>query len=105
MVADAFELSGWNGYFLGANTALAQLLRLADEKRPDIVAISLSMVDGMSQVRHMAEAVRDAFPTVSIWLGGQAFRWGGQNGVRTMKGVAVVEDLDELDHRLLEWPA
>ena len=35
MVADLFELNGWRGYFLGANTPVPDLLNFIQEKEPD----------------------------------------------------------------------
>ena len=43
MVADFFEMDGWDTYFLGANTPAESVLRTADERRADVLAVSCTM--------------------------------------------------------------
>lgn len=54
MVADFFEMEGWDTYFLGANTPTDAILRTLDERRADILAISATMT---FHVRHVAELI------------------------------------------------
>ena len=39
MVADIFELNGWDGFFLGANTPEAELLAFVQERKPDVLGL------------------------------------------------------------------
>lgn len=54
MVADFFEMEGWDTYFLGANTPTDAILRTLDERRADALAISATMT---FHVRHVAELI------------------------------------------------
>mgnify|MGYP006300613683 FL=1 len=47
MVADMFELNGWDGYFLGANTPSGDLIQMIEEFEPDVVCLSLSIYENM----------------------------------------------------------
>ena len=75
MVADIFELNGWDGYFLGANSPIAETARFIDETRPDVVGFSLSILSNLDQLERAIEAFRSDFQNVDLLIGGQAFRW------------------------------
>jgi methanogenic corrinoid protein MtbC1 len=97
MVADLFELHGWRGYFLGANTPQGDLLGLIREKRPDVVALSLTVYFNLESLLQTAAAIRAEFPAVPILVGGQAFRWGGRERVESLPGVRCLASLGELE--------
>jgi hypothetical protein len=97
MVADLFELHGWRGHFLGANTPDKDLLDLIQDKQPDAVAFSLTMFFNLESLLRKASAVRAQFPAVPILVGGQAFRWGGGERVREIEGAHYLASLDELE--------
>ena len=97
MVADLFELHGWRGYSLGANTPELELLNLIRDKNPDAVVLSLAVHFNLEPLLHAAAAVRAAFPEVPILVGGQAFRWGGGERVEEIKGVRYLASLEALE--------
>lgn len=97
MVADLFELHGWRGYFLGANTPLADAHSLIAEKRPDVVALSVASSLNLPRLIAAATELRQAFPTVPILTGGQAFRWGGREEVARLPAVRCLAGLGELE--------
>ncbi len=97
MVADVFELHGWRGYFLGASTSTRILLDLIRDKRPDAVALSLTVYFNLEAMLETAAAVRAEFPLVPILAGGQAFRWGGRERVERIPGTRCLSSLGELE--------
>ena len=97
MVADIFELHGWRGYFLGANTPLRDLLDLIREKGPDAVALSLTVYFNRDSLLQTAAAIRSEFPAVPILVGGQAFRWGGRDRVEALPEVRCLASLSDLE--------
>lgn len=96
MVADLFELHGWHGYFLGANTPQDDLLRLIEEKRPQLVGLSLSVLSNLPNLLAALEAITGRWPDLRILVGGQAFRHGGDEAISKYSNVACVRSLDEL---------
>ncbi|MFW6237267.1 MAG: cobalamin B12-binding domain-containing protein, partial [Desulfosudaceae bacterium] len=48
MVADIMETRGWDTWFLGANTPTADLLRMLQEKVPDMLGLSVSIYFNMA---------------------------------------------------------
>jgi methanogenic corrinoid protein MtbC1 len=97
MVADIFELNGWRGYFLGANTPRPDLLDLIREKKPDVVTLSLTVYFNLESLLQTATAIRTEFSTVPILVGGQAFRWGGRERAEQIAGVQCLASLTELE--------
>lgn len=97
MVADWFELNGWRGYFLGANTPLRALMDLLDQKQPDTLALSLTVYSHLDSLIVTTVAVRNEFPELPILVGGQAFRWGGRTRLEEISGVTYLGSLSELE--------
>lgn len=102
MVADIFELHGWDGYFLGANTPVAALLRMIEEKSPELVGLSLSIYFNMPNLRNVLDQLRAAYPDLPVIVGGQAFRWGGLDISKRYAGVTHIASLDDLQKTILE---
>lgn len=101
MVADYFELYGWDGYFLGADTPADELMQYIREKKPDIVALSISVSFNLAKIRGLALKIREEFPDLTIITGGQGFRWGGEKAFENIGNVTVIQSLDELVEKFL----
>jgi methanogenic corrinoid protein MtbC1 len=95
MVADLAELQGWDTYFLGANTPLPDLLDLLADKRPDLLALSVAFYANFPTLQGGIEAVRRRHPDLPIWLGGQMFRWGGQELAQAYPNLRLFQSLDD----------
>ncbi len=96
MVADLFELHGWRGYFLGANTPVRDVLALLTAKRSDVVALSVATAFGLAEVINVAAVIRAEFPGLPILVGGQALRWGGRERLERIAGVRCLASLRDL---------
>jgi MerR family transcriptional regulator, light-induced transcriptional regulator len=97
MVADVFELHGWRGYFLGANTPLEDLNAMISQKNPDVVAFSLATVLNLNRLLSAIDAVRETFSDLPILLGGQAMQWLQPKQVEILPGVKALKNLTELE--------
>jgi methanogenic corrinoid protein MtbC1 len=97
IVADIFELHGWRGYFLGANTPVRDVKALIEERRPDVVALSVTVAFSLDTLISAAAEIRAAFPDLPILVGGQAFRWGGRELAERVPGVRCLTSLGELE--------
>lgn len=58
MVADFFELEGWDTYYLGANTPIESVVRTLAEQRADVLGISATLAYHLDQVERLIQAVR-----------------------------------------------
>lgn len=97
IVADFFELHGWRGYFLGANTPVAALKEGIAEMTPNVVALSASLVSNIDSLIGTSAAIRAEFPELPVLVGGQAFQAGGRERVENMPRVTFLDGLSELD--------
>jgi methanogenic corrinoid protein MtbC1 len=102
MVADVFELNGWHGYFLGANMPLDDLMRMIDDKQPELVGLSLAVFSNLPSLLKVLDAVTAAYPEQRVVVGGQAFRWGGSDVVGEYPNTAHLSSLSELESVLRE---
>jgi len=97
MVADIFELNGWDGYFVGANTPTNDLMQLIDEKNPEFLGLSISIYSNMPVLLSVIEKTRTSYPQLDILVGGQAFRWGGTNIANKYPNLSYIPSLQELE--------
>lgn len=72
MVADIFELHGWDTRFTGANTASSDIARLVVDVGADAAAISATLPTHLPMVIEVVAAIRAA-GSVPILVGGRPF--------------------------------
>lgn len=102
MVADFFELNGWDGFFLGSDTPINDLLEYIENQQPDIVALSLAIYFNMKILYETIETIREKHPCLPVLVGGQAFRWGGHDVVDRFDHVRYLESIETLDQLFVE---
>jgi len=75
MVADFFEMDGWDTHHLGANTPSASLVDFVAQRRPDLVGLSATMTFHLEAVAAIVRALRANQETrgVQVLVGGHAF--------------------------------
>ena len=74
MVADFFEMEGWDTHYLGANVPLEGIVGTVAERRPDVLAISATMTYHVPAVSAVIAAVRKESPQRPyILVGGYPF--------------------------------
>ncbi|NMO94512.1 cobalamin B12-binding domain-containing protein [Paenibacillus lemnae] len=75
MVADTFEMEGWDTYYLGANVPDSSLIHAIDEHQADVVAVSVTMTYHIHLVRDLIAKIRadQRFEHVKIMVGGLPF--------------------------------
>ena len=75
MIADFFEMAGWDTYYLGANTPLPSVLAAIVERRADLVAVSATMTHHLGAVAAVIRGIRACPETAAlpILVGGYPF--------------------------------
>ncbi|HEX2963015.1 MAG: B12-binding domain-containing protein [Bacteroidota bacterium] len=102
MVADVFELQGWEAYCLGANTKETELFKLINEKQPDLLALSMSLYLNVVRLTDMIESVKKEFPQLEIIVGGQAFKENSPDFLEQYYNVKYIPNLKELEKFIKE---
>jgi methanogenic corrinoid protein MtbC1 len=72
MVADFFEMEGWDTYYLGANTPMESIVRTITERDADILGVSATITFPVSAVADLIANVR-ASEAAKILVGGYPF--------------------------------
>lgn len=93
MIADIFEMHGWDTYFLGANTPTNDFISFIEEIAPDIIALSLSIYSHIPIFERMIKQIRAQYPDIPIIAGGQAFTHGGQEVAEKNKNTTVISNI------------
>jgi methanogenic corrinoid protein MtbC1 len=75
IVADFFELEGWDTYYLGANSPTQAILQALAERKAHALAVSATMTFHLRAVEELVAAVRasDEFRGVKMLVGGYPF--------------------------------
>lgn len=75
MVCDLLELQGWQTVLLGACVPIDSLVSMARDLRPDVVALSATILPNVPQLRSAIAALRqaDLQPPPVIAVGGRLF--------------------------------
>ncbi len=97
MIADIFEMNGWDGYFIGANTPTAELIRFLESHNPDLTGLSLSIYFNLPELKSTVAQIRQHFPNMPMLVGGQAFRLGGTDIVQEFNNVEYLSGIDTLN--------
>jgi MerR family transcriptional regulator, light-induced transcriptional regulator len=80
MVADFFEMEGWDTYYVGANTPVEGILQIMRERGCDILGVSATMTFHIGRTAELIERVRRATAgrEVKIMVGGYPFNLAPQ---------------------------
>ena len=98
MVTDIFEMNGWDGHYLGANTPTNELLSFIRQTKPDLVGLSLNIFYNIRNLGKMIKAIRNEFGQLPILIGGQGLKFGSASIADSYPEVTYISSLDELEH-------
>ncbi|AXV39162.1 B12-binding domain-containing protein [Methanobacterium sp. BAmetb5] len=75
MVADLFEMEGWDTYYLGANTPNESILQTIIDIKPDLVALSASIHYNLQTLMDLIKLIRNTpdISEIKIMVGGRPF--------------------------------
>ena len=76
MVADFFEMAGWDTYYLGANAPASAILKSAEENEADVVGLSIAMPYHRNLLKETIEEIRNSSTgkNLKILIGGVALK-------------------------------
>lgn len=75
MVADFFEMEGWNTYYLGSNTPTKSIISFVYQHNPDILAVSATMYYNVKHIESLISEIRKEsnLNNLKIIVGGYPF--------------------------------
>lgn len=76
MVADFFEMEGWDTYYMGANTPTDTIIGSISEKKADVLGLSATIAFNKSTMEDLIRLIRstDSGKHIKILVGGYPFR-------------------------------
>lgn len=88
MVADFFEMDGWDTYYLGANTPTDSIIKAANEKKADVLGLSIALPIHRSLLKEIISNISPHLQySTKIIIGGYALNnsqvnleWFGAHG-------------------------
>jgi methanogenic corrinoid protein MtbC1 len=89
LVADYLELAGFDVRYLGADVPSESIHSVLAVERPDLLALSVTMVFNLAGLRGAVAAIRPRFPALPILVGGNALAW--QPGLAAELGVLTAD--------------
>jgi MerR family transcriptional regulator, light-induced transcriptional regulator len=80
MLADLMDLDGWDVYYVGPDVPTRDLLITLERRKPDVLALSAAMLDGLLPVADVIAAIRnpETLSSTRIMVGGQLFNEDSQ---------------------------
>jgi methanogenic corrinoid protein MtbC1 len=75
MVADMFEIEGWDTYYLGANSPAETVVQALKERQADVLCVSATLLFHIPAVAELIERIResDIGGSVQVLVGGYPF--------------------------------
>ena len=72
MVCSLARMKRWDSRFVGANTPMNAAISIARQTRPNVIALSVTTLLALSNIRRLIIALNEASPASSILVGGHA---------------------------------
>ena len=75
MVADFFEMEGWDTHYLGANTPVQGIVQMIETAKADILALSSTITFNITALRELIAEVKasDYGESIPVMVGGRPF--------------------------------
>jgi methanogenic corrinoid protein MtbC1 len=96
MMADFFQINGYQVVYIGSNTPRGQIWEVIRSEKPDYVGISVTDYYLLSEAKKIIERIRnECSKDIRILLGGQAFR-KNPHTVEEFGGDLYIESYDDV---------
>lgn len=102
LLADALDVEGYDVRFLGADVPLPDLLDAITIERPDLLALSVTMIFNLPSLRETLRRVRTASPRLRIAVGGHAATSASDSPATFGDGITAGSS-DELLACISQW--
>ncbi|MBN2236186.1 MAG: cobalamin B12-binding domain-containing protein [Bacteroidales bacterium] len=100
MVADTFEMNGWDSYFLGANVPTKEIIRYAKQIQPHVIALSLSVYFHFPQLLQMIQEIKSEMPKMEILVGGQGLKHVSASVLSEYSKLTYIKHLYQIEDYL-----
>ena len=96
MMADFFQINGYEVIYVGSNTPRVQIWEVISTEKPDYVGISVTDYYLLSEAKKIIERIKnECSKDIKILLGGQAFR-KNPHTIEDFGGDLYIENYDDI---------
>lgn len=93
MAADLCASHGWSVDFLGPNVPDRSLIEMVQRRRPQVLALSVTMESGIAHLRSVVDSLSETEPTLRMIVGGAAVDGQGAAALGLHSRCEVAKDL------------
>jgi len=93
MTADLCASYGWKIDFLGHNVPDPSLIEMVQRRRPQVLALSVTMAQGLEHVRSLANLLAETTPNIPLVVGGSAVDGQSAVGITAKGRCEIAKDL------------
>jgi len=93
MAADLCASRGWSVEFLGPNVPDSALIEMVQRRRPQVLALSLTMDSGLAHAQSLTAILAETAPEVRLIVGGQALEGRRASAMGLSSRCAITKDL------------
>jgi len=97
IVTNMFELNGWDTAFLGSNTPSREIIRVIEQKKPDMLGISYSLYLNHLRFLELMGLISKKFPDLKILIGGQGLNNSDPAVLESYPNAVYITSLYQLD--------
>ncbi len=103
MVADIFEIHGWDTIYLGANTPVMELIEFVKEVEPNLVGLSMSVYFHIDTLKKTLSLINSNFNNLHVIVGGQAFKRCADSVIKNFNNTTYIPDLEALEEYIANF--
>lgn len=103
IIADIFEIEGWDVIYLGANTPIDDLIKYIEQEQPIFIAISITMSYNISVVSNLIKRIKttNSIKHIKVIIGGLALNYSGKNS--DLGADLVTNDINKAIESSRKW--
>ena len=99
MVANIFEIKGWESIYLGANMPIIDLLNAIDRIKPNVVCLSLALMEHIKTLVVTVKEIQVNYKKLPIIIGGRALLNTNETelNLESVENLYLVQSIIQLD--------
>jgi methanogenic corrinoid protein MtbC1 len=103
IIANYFELMGWNSIFIGVNIPDKELVNYIGKYKPDLIGISNSFYMNVTNLLGLLDLVKTQFPDQKIIIGGQGPTNCQLQSISKYADITYIHTLDDLENYINQF--
>ncbi len=103
IIADYFELNGWDSVFVGTNLPNRNLIEFVNKRNPDLIGVSNNFYLNVTGLLELIDMIKNIRSEQKIIIGGQGPGNCQLEMISKYPDVKYIKNLSELDNYIVEF--